>query len=547
MIDPFEPEYRLKGFMGKRSGMALLVVLVLIVMLSLSAYGFTLLMQNQYRLSRIQEDQVQAKLTAQSGIDWVAALLSQTVNSRREHGDLDDNQELFQDIRIDASSSTQPGPIAGWSFSVLNVSNSDETSLFSNTRGAVADGTGSTKFTFGLQSESAKVHLPTLAKWDLTQPGHARRVLESLPGATKQVVDLWLERLAAGNHRPIGNPQIQSLWLGKDLNCNYQLDPIEVALQSMSASERPNLEPVAATFGWRQYLTWVNGERNETASGQKRVFLNSSNLQELHRSLTQRWPEEWADFVIALRQFGPSFQSSLQRRATPRSSLAPTESQWTGYQPDFSVAPSYTIGSPLELIGVTVQLPSGFGNVQGTSGNRQLNSPLRDEIQSASDYLNRLLDDVTTEPTSSRSGRIDVNQAPYWVLMAVPGMERELAERIVQHRQSWRGGGNFNADSSIRSTNDTTIAWLYEQGLVDLPRLIQLEPYLTARSDVYSCQVIGYQDEQHTIYRATVTIDARLPKPIIRDFRTWHDWDRGFDIQLLRSVASQQVRSNAVD
>ena len=58
-----------------REGMALLIVLVLIVMVALSAYSFTLMMQNQYLLSRVQEDQAQAKLAVLSGVDFVAALL----------------------------------------------------------------------------------------------------------------------------------------------------------------------------------------------------------------------------------------------------------------------------------------------------------------------------------------------------------------------------------------------------------------------------------------------------------------------------------------
>ena len=50
-----------------RSGMALLIVLVLIMMAALGAYGFAFYMESQYRLNRIHEDQAHARLAALSG------------------------------------------------------------------------------------------------------------------------------------------------------------------------------------------------------------------------------------------------------------------------------------------------------------------------------------------------------------------------------------------------------------------------------------------------------------------------------------------------
>ena len=94
-------ESRMELGLPERSGMALLIVLALIVMVALSAYGFTLLMQSQYRLSRVHEDQVQAKLAALSGVDLVAALLKLPPASRGELGDVTNNPELFQAIAVE--------------------------------------------------------------------------------------------------------------------------------------------------------------------------------------------------------------------------------------------------------------------------------------------------------------------------------------------------------------------------------------------------------------------------------------------------------------
>ncbi|MFM7973663.1 MAG: hypothetical protein ACKO8U_01240, partial [Pirellula sp.] len=56
------------GRVKRPKGMALLVVVVLVMFVSLAAYRYSFEMENEYRLTRLQEEQVQARLCAQSGI-----------------------------------------------------------------------------------------------------------------------------------------------------------------------------------------------------------------------------------------------------------------------------------------------------------------------------------------------------------------------------------------------------------------------------------------------------------------------------------------------
>lgn len=510
-----------------RSGMALLVVLVLVMLAALAAYGFVWTMENHYRISRAREDQVYAKQAALSGIEVVAAILEQAHEQRSDSGRLTDNPDLFRSIAVEMPEEgrLRTGEIPQWHAKIVSPhfhgtentgaqESSSGTSSLSSSSSEASDEEPA-GFHYGLQNESAKIHLPTLVAWDRAQPGHARRVLMSLPGATEPVAEAWLKELGiepsmalnsststASDRQanPSGNSsdRVQQSWFGSDLNQNYKVDAMEAP---------------AIPIGWRNYLTWNGGSRNESFSGRPRIHLNQADLQNLHRELLDVWPADWANFVVLYRQFGPAGPSGGSGEIDAASATL-----------DFSVAGSVPIRSPVELIGVSILLHSG-----GDSANRRIASPFRREMVQSSDYLGKILDDVTTGDGATYEGRIDITDAPVEVLLAVPGLERELAERIVAQRLTQSTGtsgsvaglGNRSGETSV-----PTIAWLIEDGLVDLVKLAQLEPYLTARSDVYSCQIIGTKDAKHSEYRCTVIIDAKSKPAIVRDFQIWHTWGR---------------------
>ncbi len=483
-----------------RSGMALLVVLVLIMLASFAAYGYMSSMQNQYRNVRVLEDQIHAKQAALSGIEVMAALLEQPYKHRADMSRISELSEQFQ--------------------------------------------------VHFVENESAKIHLPTLVVWDREQPGQARRILSSLPGANQPVVDAWLNKLGLqqpsvrvelrSSRNDGGEPQETSqsdglnwLWYGQDLNHNGTIDPIEGLLRGDALEgrldrdvERPSsigqdgnaqIKP-----SWRNFLTWSGGCRNESFSGRRRVDLNQPDLQNLHRELLAIWPADWANFVVFYRQFGPTLKVSRTNETSSASN-----------PPDFSIPASRTLRSPIELVGVNVvPLAPKIGGPKSSTKSRSVEpasvvSPFRREMIQASDYLSRLLDEVTTSEGEFVHGRIDITDAPVEVLMAIPGIERQLAERIVENRQS-RSTGLVGDKLSNQTEHESapSIAWLIEEGLVDLAQFVQLEPYLTARSDVYTCQIVGTAKESKVQYRCTATIDASAAPAIVRDFQTWHAWGR---------------------
>ena len=83
--------------------MALLVVVVLVMLIALGAYRFSFYMESQYRLTRLHDEQVHARLAAISGLELAAAIVAMPPAQRMSVGGLVDNAVVFRDIAVDAS------------------------------------------------------------------------------------------------------------------------------------------------------------------------------------------------------------------------------------------------------------------------------------------------------------------------------------------------------------------------------------------------------------------------------------------------------------
>ncbi len=557
-------------FDDPRGGMALLVVVVLTMLIALAAYRFSFYMESQYRLTRLHEEQVHAQLAAMSGLELAASLAELPATERASLGGLLNNPALLRHVAIEAQpelASAGGSDEFTWRCGLVSPGDAGASTHHSDSTVATPDSANNaidnlTSVRFGLENESAKLNMPALLEWDRRQPGHARATLLRLPEATEPLVDAWLqglgvasrannslagsssllERLQSSNGSdtsPSSTDPLKLLWYGGDLNQNYQLDPLELRLAarltslSKTSSQPSFASPNASSLGssspaWQRYITWHSGQRNETTSGQPRINLNGSNLQALHQQLSSAWPSDWANFVIAMRQYGPSGTSR------PGAGAAASTSGET-YAPDFSTPSSYTFKSLLDLIGATVEIPvtSATSSTDDQSKSKQptkrtLTSPFSSDLSETRNYLGRVLDEATVEPSPFTSGRIDVSAAPAEVLAGVPGIDVALAQRIVQLRDT-------NLGSASTGETQNTIAWLLDGGTMDLVKLKQLEPYLTSRNDVYAVQSVGYRDPLSPVYRCSATIDARQIPARIVHLQNWHPWDRGFTMDQLHS------------
>ncbi len=559
------------GFEHRR-GMALLVVVVLTMLIALAAYRFSFYMESQYRLTRLNEEQVHARLAALSGIEMGAAMAELSTAEQVASGGLFDNR-ILQHIPVTSNVSTtstarSEESIIDWRCSLVSPA---------------VDGLGTSSYAvgdasdlrFGLENESAKIHMPTLLEWDRKQPGHARTSLLNLPGATETLVDSWLRGLgasgAAGNGggsslidrlqtdnsagtQQSATDQLRLLWYGGDLNQNYRLDALEKrlsdqllgAIGSANTNTLQNANVAADPLpAWQRLVTWHSGHRNETFTGQPRIYLNEPNLQQLHQQLSTIWPADWANFVIVLRQYGPNeFQyapsgnSQLSLSASNATTNAATNQQVESPAPDFSKPSSYTLSSVLDLVGAVVEAPPSVTSDQSTAIDGKLSSsskrkqtlrnPFSSDLSEARNYLGRVLDESTVDANSFVTGRIDLSAAPAVVLASVPGVDIALAQRIVQQRET---------KNSVATESVQVIASLLESGILDLVKLKAILPYLSIRNDVYTVQAVGYRDQLSPVYRCTVTIDARRIPARTINHQIWHPWDRGFTIDQLDSAS----------
>ena len=524
---------------SRRRGMALLVVVVLIMLTALGAYRFSFFMESQYRLTRLHEEQVHARLAAISGMELAATIVEMSPTQRMSIGGLVVNPAVFRDIAVDfnANSTANQRDPNLWRFCLLSPRSAEQATNSPQATAQIADAV-SLPIRFGLENESAKLHMPTLIAWDQMMPGHARNTLLGLPGASEKMVDAWLQEIGVSGRADKGGFQgqlaslddLRHTWFGGDLNQNYQLDPLEIRLANQHISKEHAASPasigsVNGVGGYKplqRFVTWVSGHRNVTRNGHARIFLNEPDLQSLHRQLSLVWPTDWADFVIAMRQFGPSNSAAVASASTE------LVSQWS---PDFGKAAIFAFRSPLDLVGAVVDLPSVSASNSSSSSTgqssqvkRTLRNPFSSELSEVRNYLGRVLDDVTVEISPISEGRIDVSEAPVEVLAGVPGLDLSLAQRMIQQRS-----GSTNTMTTTQELD--TIAWLLD--VVDLAKLKELEPYITCRSDVYSVQAVGYRDSQSAVYRITATIDARESPAQLRNQKVWHPWDRGFSIEQL--------------
>ena len=251
-----------------RPGMALLVVVVLTMLIALAAYRFSFYMESQYRLTRLHEEQVHAKLAALSGIELAASMAELPVVERASLGGVFDNPAMLRHVAVDgqtdASSRTEQVSTS-WRFGLLSpraaLSSSNASGGSSSGTGSVGTDSGqSDHLRFGFENESAKLHLPTLLEWDRKSPGHARATLLALPGATESLVDAWLRGLGVKKRGQGANGEsalldrlesssqdseqrsstdpLKTLWFGGDFNQNYQLEPLELRLSEQLFSRQ---------------------------------------------------------------------------------------------------------------------------------------------------------------------------------------------------------------------------------------------------------------------------------------------------------------------
>lgn len=350
----------------------------------------------------------------------------------------------------------------------------------------------------------------------------------------------------------------EELLFGEDANRNGLLDPNE---NDGDLTYPPDNADGMLQRGWSAYLTVYSRELNLQYNRLPKVFVNSNTLSDVYDQLEDTMGEDIAKFVVAYRLYGPqptaeeagsASAQGAQRQQTGRvgnsavvqgptdvgdlqgqqagaaaqaagQALAGRAGNVTRGGMDLTNGGKFQIKSLYDLIGVNVE-----GQFDGATA--ILESPWPNDPGAMSSYLPEISEQMTAYRGDYIEGRININQAHREVLLGLPTMTEELATSIVTAQLR---GPNGEPLSDVDATRSTT-GWLLMQGICDLETLRQIEPYITARGDVFRMQVLGHFDSAGPVVRIEAVVDATLNPPRAVFYRDLTNLGKGYILPTLQ-------------
>ncbi len=542
------------GESARRRGSLLVVVLVVIVLLTLAAANYSARMTTELEATTIAASDVQARMLADSGAEYIATVLA----NRNEPGldNLLHNPDSFLGITVVESENAR----ARGRFTVIAPLEQDTTA---------------TRVRYGLMDESAKLNLNLLDKLDLDDE-ESRNLLMGLPYMTEEIADAirdWVDVDDTSRDYGVESEYYESLsppysakngpletidelllvrgvtpelLYGEDANRNGLLDPNE---DDGDLSPPYDNADGVLQLGWIAFLTTVSREANVRFDGSAKIDVNNGILSDLYDALEDEFDEEVAKFIVAFRMSGPKDQppsdtdelggvassSTQQQQQQQEQQLvqgvaqavasAATSADGTVTRGGMNLAAGakYQIKSLWELIDpATSRCDATVNGVQ-----TELTSPWPADAGTLSQLLPTLMDTLSVTSDSYLEGRININQARPEVLIGLPGMDDAIVAAILAAQPVDSSG---NPMSDVISEHATT-GWLFTQGLVDIWGMRALDPYITARGDVYRAQILGFFDGGGPVSRVEVVIDATQTPPRLTFHRDLDQLGRGYTRQ----------------
>jgi len=155
------------------------------------------------------------------------------------------------------------------------------------------------------------------------------------------------------------------------------------------------------------------------------------------------------------------------------------------------------------------------------------------EIQSGVDkaQLTQVIDLFYGTSAKKSEGLVNVNTASIKVLAALPGMDDPLAEAIASGRRS------------TSPEHRTTIAWLFEEGVLDAEHFKKVAPYITARSFQFTFHVVGYSLPSRKFRALEVGIDVAGGKRSVTYLRDLTRLGLPLELQERSAEGSNQARA----
>ena len=488
-----------------RGGYVIFAVLVVVVVLSLVAYRFAESMTGEFRAGVRSNDDAQVKLAAVSGLHYAAAVLSDRTTFYEElDGNPFDNPDIFEQFDV---------PTAG------GVPNANKQASFSIRCVALTTG-GTFEQRFGVIDEGGKLNVNSLIALDPTGE-LLYNALMKLPGMLAEVADAIVDWVDADDDARASGAEsayyssLSTPYKAKNgpLNSLDELLLVKGVTPYLLYGGDTNRNGVQddgepdATRGLADYLTVYGRELNVDMAGTARIYLNGDDLDTLGKQLSGAVGDELATYIVAAKVFSAkpvatavvatvttattttldADKDAVLAKATLTLSQRPTVTATTEQLQaavQAKVAVSATSGtrvkSLMDLIGTQITLPRA-PDAKKDDPDAIAYSPLNDPAK-RNDLLAKLLDKTTVRQAIEMVPRLNVNTAPREVLLAVPGITEELADKLIAQRPN-----QLPTDPGTVSA-----AWLVTTDTITSAQFKQMEKYLTGSTMVYRVQSIGY-------------------------------------------------------
>lgn len=549
---------------NNRRGSVLLLVLVVVAMLTLGTATYLDLMQNERKAVRHHGRGVQAIRLAESGVEYVKTLLALTPAEIQQNGGLASNPTAMQAVIVDDGADE----FDRGRFTILAPTQVD----------GLYAGAG-----YGLENESAKLNVNTLLAKGAEDQALPR--LLAIPGMTPETADAILDWIDQDETPRTGGAEAQvyrqvvppyeprngpiadldellmvrgvtpELLYGVDQNRNFQIDAVERSRGLLAEFDNAD---GSLNRGWSAYLTVSSVEGMQAAAGAKPIDLNSQNLQQLYTDLKSAVGDERAKFIIVCRQYGvqqPAETKDPQAVETPGAAgPVPAAGQADSgnqenengdngaaggapnQQPAVAVSASSLelkfdqqggsqLKSPLDLIGVTVQIPG-----EENQPAKKVESPWADNAAAYRELL-KLYDVISWGQAKRVAGRVNVNAASRPVLRSIPHLPAAAIGKIVSRRE---------AEPDLVLSDQRHALWLLVEGIVTLEEMKQLERYITTRGDAFSGQAVGFFDAGPSAARGEFVVDRSGTTPRLRMWRDLSPLGRGFSTATLGVDAARR-------
>ena len=513
------------GRRSEKRGLVLLVVLVMVVLLSLLAASYTFMVQANLRAVITDQQQFQARVAAQSGIERAVVLLRASKNDPSKwydnpqvfHGAL-----LYSDAKEGVSNELpqrdtfDPNAPAAWRFNVVapNLDN----------RATVR---------YGLTDECSKLNLNTATGEQLRRFFQLAIPQDSAhPWDINVLVDSLLDWREQGDtprangakdeyYQGLRPPYmckrqrfstVEELllvkgfngWIlyGEDYNRNGMLDANE---DDGNASFPPDNADGVLFPGIAPYLTLWSNEMNASADGRPRINLNMKDAQELQTAMEAEFRPEITNYVVQVRNSGMQFNSIMNLIPAPPPDEEAEETKKPASQP--TSRPSTTSQpSSQPSGGISAGGQKGTSDQNPTTSAPSTKAPVYKDLTSTPppgtyEDLPQIWDRLTVNASPFMAGRINVSTASAPVIATIEELSTDEVMAIGAAR------------ATLQPQERMTPAWLLTRHAITENRFRQILDKITTHSSVFQIESVGFADHVGVVDRKSVILEMRGPMP----------------------------------